>query len=88
MNRTGIFAAALLVCFLLVAPVEAQVALVVGSIRDQHGTAVEGASVLGLNRAGARVAAAATDASGTFAMPATGGGGNVVIACTCVQRNR
>jgi hypothetical protein len=79
-NRTGLFATALLVGFLLAAPVEAQVALVVGSIRDQHGTAVEGASVLGLNRAGARVAAAATDASGTFAMPADGVT-NVVIAC-------
>ncbi|MEO6834972.1 MAG: carboxypeptidase-like regulatory domain-containing protein [Candidatus Tumulicola sp.] len=86
MNRTGtIFASALLVGFFLAAPVAAQVALVVGSVRDQHGAAVAGATVSTLGASGTR-ATVTTDAAGTFALPGQGVFA-VTIACRyCASR--
>ncbi len=78
-NRTGIFATALLMGFLLVAPAGAQVTLVVGSVRDQHGAAIEGASVIAVDPRGVS-SVVKTDPSGTFALPA-GGAVRVTVAC-------
>jgi hypothetical protein len=71
-NRTGIFATALLACTLPAAIAVAQTALVVGSVRDQHGAAVARASVTAFGPSGTRVGFATTDAAGTFALPAAG----------------
>jgi hypothetical protein len=86
-NRTGsIFASALLVGFLLAVPAEAQVVLVVGSVRDQHGAAIAGASVRALAQSGRELAAVTTDAEGTFAVEA-GSAAAVAIACRyCAPR--
>ena len=80
MNRTGIFATALLACFLPAAPSGAQTALVVGSVRDQHGAAIQRAAVTAIDRAGRVLGAATTDAAGTFALPVAGA---VRVAVTC-----
>jgi hypothetical protein len=61
---------AVLVLFLvagLPAPGGAQVVLVVGSVRDQHGAAIVGAQVSGIRAAGAAIAGT-TDAGGTFSL--------------------
>lgn len=82
MNRTGSLLVSALVVgfFLTTAPAGAQVALVVGSVRDQHGSPVEGAGVAALDPQGARTAAAMTDAAGTFSLP---GGGVAAVAISC-----
>ena len=80
MNRTGIFATALLACTLPAADCRAQTALVVGSVRDQHGAAVARAAVTAFDPSGARVGFATTDAAGTFALDA-GGVTRLAIAC-------
>jgi hypothetical protein len=85
-NRTGFFATALLVGFLLAAPAGAQVALVVGSIRDQHGAVIEGAGVLAVGRDGARLASVTTDSSGTFAVPAQNVAAVIIVCRYCVTR--
>lgn len=86
MNRTGIFATVLIACFLPANPSGAQTALVVGAVRDQHGAAIERATVTALDRSGARLASAATDAAGTFAI-AVSGAERVRVACRyCLSR--
>jgi hypothetical protein len=72
-------ALALLPCGFLAGPASAQVALVVGSVRDQHGAAIQGARVTGLLPGGAPVVAL-TDAGGTFALRGDGVR-TVEIAC-------
>ena len=72
MNRTGIFATALLACTLPAPFAAAQTALVVGSVRDQHGAAVARAAVTAFGPSGRRVGFATTDAAGTFALAAAG----------------
>lgn len=63
-------AAALLLVVLVAVPAGAQTPLVVGSVRDQHGNAVVGASVSGRSLGGP--AATLTDPSGTFALQGDG----------------
>lgn len=70
MNRSLGGAAALLMLVLVAVPARAQAPLVVGSVRDQHGNAVVGASVSSRTPQGE--AAAVTDASGTFALQGDG----------------
>jgi hypothetical protein len=70
-NRHHWAAAALLVGVLAPLPAPAATPLVVGSVRDQHGGAIQGAIVTGLRSAGARVVVS-TDAAGTFALAADG----------------
>ena len=72
MNRTGIFAIALLACPLPAVPAGAQTALVVGSVRDQHGAAVARAVVTAYGRSDSTLGSATTDTSGTFALAAAG----------------
>lgn len=72
MNRTGIFATALLACFLPAAPGGAQTALLVGSVRDQHGAAIQSAAATAIDANGRALGAATTDAAGTFALPVAG----------------
>ena len=86
-NRIGFLSAsALLVGFLLAAPAAAQVDLVVGSVRDQHGAAVSGASVTLIGPSGAGLASATTDSAGTFSVEG-GGAAAVTIACRyCAPR--
>lgn len=72
MNRTGIFATALIACFLPGVPGGAQSALVVGSVRDQHGAVIERAEVAALGPSGGRLAGTTTDAAGTFALEVEG----------------
>jgi len=69
-NRSLGGAAALLIVVLVAVPARAQAPLVVGSVRDQHGNAVVGASVSSRTLQGE--AAAITDASGTFALQGDG----------------
>jgi hypothetical protein len=69
-NRAVLAAAAALFCELLVLPAPAAVTLVVGSVRDQHGSAITGAFVTGI-RSGTPVRTS-TDTSGTFALQADG----------------
>ncbi len=57
---------------------QAQVALVVGSVRDQHGAAIVGARVTAGTRSGVRAVLTATD--GTFALPAQGVT-SIAVAC-------
>jgi hypothetical protein len=65
-------------------PAAAQVALVVGSVRDQHGVAIEGASVVANGPASG--ANALTDAAGTFSIQASAVK-SVTIACRfCATR--
>ncbi len=80
MNRTGIFATVLLACSLPAVPAGAQTALVVGSVRDQHGAAVARAVVTAYDRSGARLGSATTDPAGTFAVAAEGAV-RLAIAC-------
>ena len=70
-NRLLVAALALLLCELPAPPAAAQVVLVVGSVRDQHGTPVQGADVSGVRASGGPVRAQ-TDAAGTFALHADG----------------
>ncbi len=65
---------ALLALFLgasIALPADAQVSLVVGSVRDQHGAAIQGASVSGVQPSG-RPVTATTEADGTFALHGEG----------------
>lgn len=59
-------------------PAVAQVPLVVGSVRDQRGVPVAGARVTAATPAGPR--SIATEADGTFALPA-GGATSVTVTC-------
>lgn len=79
--------AALWLAFLTASPAQAQTALVAGSVRDQHGAAIAGATVVGRGPAGARVlAATTTDGGGTFVLPGNGVA-RVTISCRyCVVR--
>ncbi|MBV8372660.1 MAG: carboxypeptidase regulatory-like domain-containing protein [Candidatus Eremiobacteraeota bacterium] len=86
MNCTGIFATALLVGVILAGPAGAQEALVVGSVRDQHGAAVEGAEVAATARNGSALPPVVSDASGTFAIRAAGVGSVTVTCRYCAQR--
>lgn len=73
MNRTGsFFATALVAGLLALGPAGAQVPLVVGSVRDQNGTPIAGASVTALAAGGARLTQTSTDRSGTFSLPGDG----------------
>ena len=78
MNRSLGGAAALLMLVLVAVPARAQAPLVVGSVRDQHGNAVVGASVSSRTPGGETVAV--TDASGTFALQ---GDGITAVRITC-----
>ena len=60
-------------------PASAQVSLIVGSVRDQHGAPIEGATVLP-SPASAGEPSAVTDASGTFSLQA---GGLKAVAISC-----
>jgi hypothetical protein len=73
-NRTGKSLASALVVgfFLTIAPAGAQVALVVGSVRDQHGSPIEGAAIVAFGARGSATAAATTDAVGTFSLRGDG----------------
>lgn len=68
MNRSLTRATALLAYMLAALPAYAQVPLVAGSVRDQHGAVVEGAVAAGAGSAGAVVTM--TDAAGTFVLHA------------------
>jgi len=70
-NRTRHGAVALLLVMLAAVPARGQVALVVGSVRDERGTAIAGATVAGRTAAGIWVTAT-TDVAGTFAMRGAG----------------
>lgn len=78
MNRPLDGAAALLLVVLVAVPARAQTPLVVGSVRDQRGDAVVGASVTGRARQGQTTAL--TDASGTFVLQ---GDGIMAIRVAC-----
>jgi hypothetical protein len=78
-NRTLDRAAALLLVMLVAAPALGQVALTVGSVRDQQGVPIEGALVSGQTADGKRVATT-SDSAGTFALKGTG---IVSILITC-----
>jgi hypothetical protein len=76
------FLSALLALFLgapIAVPAGAQVALVVGSVRDQRGAAIQGAAVTGMPASGKAVSAT-TEADGTFALHGDGIAA-VQIAC-------
>jgi hypothetical protein len=75
--------AAALLSFALAVPARAQVPLVVGSVRDQQGSAIAGATVLGESPSGARTQAT-TDAAGTFALRGEGIA-SVLITCRYCQ---
>jgi hypothetical protein len=77
-NRLLDGAPALLLVALVAVPARAQTPLVVGSVRDQHGSAVVGAQVSGRTLHGE--VAVVTDASGTFALQ---GDGITAIRITC-----
>jgi hypothetical protein len=78
-NRRLDGATALLVIMLVALPARGEVPLVVGSVRDQHGSAIAGATITaqGPNGVGA---SAVTDAQGTFALHA-GGVASVLVSC-------
>jgi hypothetical protein len=78
MNRLLDCAAALLLVGLAAVPARAQTPLVVGSVRDQHGSAVVGATVSARTLQGE--VTAGTDASGTFALQ---GDGIRAVRVTC-----
>jgi hypothetical protein len=78
-NRQLDCAAALLFVMLVAAPAAGQVPLVVGSVRDQRGSPVEGALVSGQTSSGQKVAAT-SDSAGTFALP---GEGITALLITC-----
>lgn len=79
MNRTLDCAAALPLLLLVATPAWGQAPLVVGSVRDQHGSAIVGATVVGEALRGERVTTT-TDTGGTFALHA---GGIVAVRITC-----
>jgi hypothetical protein len=85
-NRTIHAAAALLPVMLVALPARAAAPIVVGSVRDQHGAAIFGATVTGIT-AGSSPAQTATDANGTFALHDAGIVA-VVIACRYCQTSR
>jgi hypothetical protein len=78
-NRQLDCAAALLFVMLVAAPAAGQVPLVVGSVRDQRGSPVEGALVSG-QTAGGRKVAATSDSAGTFVLQ---GEGIAALLITC-----
>ena len=77
MNRSFTGLGAVLLVVLWAMPVRAQAPLVVGSVRDQHGSPIAGALVAGVSSG---QASATTDAAGTFALH---GGGIVAVRITC-----
>jgi hypothetical protein len=83
-NRTLDTAAALIIFTLAAVPARAQTPLIVGSVRDQHGAAVAGATVVAQTAQGTPTTAT-TDAGGTFAIHASGVT-SVLIACRYCQR--
>jgi hypothetical protein len=85
-NRTVICASALFVGVLLAVPARAQVALVVGSVRDQHGAVVEGAAVTAAGSHGESLATTATDASGTFAVQGENVASVTIVCRYCASR--
>jgi hypothetical protein len=60
----------LILAQLAACPADAQAALTVGSVRDQSGVAIAGATVEGYDPAGVLAGSARTDGSGTFALTA------------------
>ncbi len=86
MNRTLDCAAALLIVTLVAAPAWGQVPLIVGSVRDQRGAAVDGALVSGRTPDG-KVIEATTDAAGTFALRGRGVG-QLLMTCRFCQPAR
>jgi hypothetical protein len=84
-NRSIAGASALLLLTLVAAPARGQAPLIVGSVRDQHGAAVAGATVTA-QAAGVTPATTSTDANGTFALHAEGIGA-VRITCRYCQTN-
>jgi hypothetical protein len=76
-NRTLVALAALWGVGLAV-PAQAQVALTVGSVRDQHGAAIAGATVTAQTEGGNHIAI--TDSAGTFALY---GSGVIAVTITC-----
>ena len=72
-------ATALLLTTFVAAPARAQTPLVVGAVRDQRGVAVAGAAVLG-HRGNQAPLRTTTDASGTFALAASGVD-SVLVTC-------
>jgi hypothetical protein len=85
-NRTIHAAAALLPVLLVAMPARAAAPLVVGSVRDQHGAAIAGATVTGETPGGSHPATT-TDASGTFALHADGVVA-VVVSCRYCRTTR
>ncbi len=83
MNRPLDCAAALLIVTLVAAPAWGQVPLIVGSVRDQRGAAVEGALVSGRTPDGQAIEAT-TDAAGTFALHGQGLG-QLLVTCRFCQ---
>lgn len=79
MNRSLAALATLFLVVLAGIPAGAQTPLVVGSVRDQHGSPIAGAAVAGQSPTGAGPPAT-TDASGTFALH---GAGIVSVRVTC-----
>lgn len=71
MNRPLNATAALLLLTVAALPAAAQTPLIVGAVHDQHGAAVEGATVTGL-RGETPPLQARTDAAGTFALAGSG----------------
>ena len=86
MNRTIHAAAALLPVMLVAMPARAAAPLVVGSVRDQHGAAIAGATVTGQMPDGSHPTTT-TDASGTFALHADGVVA-VVVSCRYCRTTR
>lgn len=79
MNRPLTCATALLLTTFVALPAGAQTPLVVGAVRDQRGSAVPGATVIGRRGTQAPLRTL-TDASGTFALA---GAGVVSVQVTC-----
>lgn len=77
--KAGLGAGALIAFLLAGAPALGQTPLVVGSVRDQHGSAVAGARVVGQTPGGSG-AVATTDSTGTFALH---GAGIVSVEISC-----
>ncbi|MGB8907359.1 MAG: carboxypeptidase-like regulatory domain-containing protein, partial [Candidatus Cybelea sp.] len=86
MNRTIHAAAALLLVMLVAVPARATAPLVVGSVRDQHGAVIAGATVTGQTPDGSNPTTT-TDASGTFALHAEGVVA-VVVSCRYCRTTR
>jgi hypothetical protein len=84
-KRSLILLAALLAAVLASVPAGAQTALVVGSVRDRHGAAVDDAEIVGYAADGSRLAVATTGDDGTFAL-AAGGIARISVACRFCAR--